>query len=205
MDPRLRRRIFIWAITIFPVAGSCHAAPVALPLDAAASKVSFIGDSFLHSFHGEASEFTGSATLDTDAAPPLQKASIAFKTTALTTFQSTRDAKMKDWLKVSAHPEATFSLEKVRLVEGDYEKADSAHRAKFMVSGIFTLNGIKQPMSGPAVGWREANHVLISGESTIETLKYGLPQIREAFMTVGTNVKVTYHFVFVLPAEYSLK
>jgi hypothetical protein len=36
----------------------------------------------------------------------------------------------------------------------------------------------------------------------IDTLAFGLPQIREMLMTVGTNVKVTYRFAFVLPREF---
>ena len=65
--------------------------------------------------------------------------------------------------------------------------------------------GTRHSVRRLAEGWREGNHAVISGEATIDTLEYGLPQIRTAFMTVGTNVKVTYHFVFLLPPEYSLK
>ena len=65
-----------------------------LPLDGKASSLAFVGDAFLHSFHGEARNFTGSATLESGANPPVQKATLHFKTAALTTFHNGRDQKM---------------------------------------------------------------------------------------------------------------
>jgi hypothetical protein len=47
--------------------------------------------------------------------------------------------------------------------------------------------------------------LIVTGETVVDTLKYGLPQIREAFMTVGTNVKTSYRFTFILPPEYVVK
>lgn len=175
-----------------------------LPLDAKGSKLTFVGDSFLHSFHGEAKEFTGSAVVDANATPPVQKATLDFKTAALTTFHKGRDEKMLEWLKITAHPDATFALESVKLVGGDPRKADAVHPAKFAVAGTLTLNGVKQATGGAALGWREKDRLIVAGDTEIDTLKHGLPQIREAFMTVATNVKVTYRFSFVLPPEYAL-
>lgn len=174
-----------------------------LPLDAKQSSVKFLGESFLHNFHGEAREMSGSADLDPQQEPPIQQATLRFATTRLTTFHEGRDKKMYEWLKVDAHPDAVFKLEKVKLVSGDDKTASSEHPAQFAVSGAFTFNGVKKPLSGTASGWREKDHLIVSGETVIDTLKYGLPQIREAFMTVGTNVHVTYRLVFVLPREYA--
>jgi len=177
-----------------------------LPLDPGDSSLTFIGDSLLHRFHGEAKEFSGSAELERNAAPPIQKATLRFKTATLTTFQSDRDRKMRDWLKVSLHPEATFHLESVTLTGGDYKAASPTQPARFQVSGAITLNGVKQPLSEHVLGWRDKDHVVVSGETTIDTLKFGLPQIREAaVLTVGTNVKVAFRFSFVLPAELAGK
>jgi len=36
-------------------------------------------------------------------------------------------------------------------------------------------------------------------------MKHGLPQIREAFMTVATDVKITYRFSFILPPAFTVK
>ena len=192
------------AVTLVLLAGRARVCAEALPLDPKGSTLTFVGDSFLHSFQGEAKDFTGSAELDLGSTPPIQKATLHFKTAALTTFNHARDQKMWDWLKIKAHPDATFALERVKLQEGEIQKADTSHPAKFTVDGTLTLNGVKQPISGTALGWREKDRLIVSGAVVIDTLKHGLPQIREAFITVGTNVKTTYRFSFVLPPAYSL-
>lgn len=176
-----------------------------LNLDSKASSLTFVGDSFLHSFHGEARDISGNATLDPSATPPVQRATLRFKTAALTTFHDGRDKKMREWLKIDAHPDAVFTLENVNLLDGDVQKADRSHPAKFAVKGTLTLNGMKQPLSGNALGWRDKDRLTVTGEMVLDTLKYGLPQIREAFMTVSTNVKTNYRFTFILPQDLALK
>lgn len=193
-------------LTIFALAADVVAADaIKLPLDPKQSSVKFVGESFLHDFHGEAKAFTGDAELDPDAAPPIQHASLHFAEAKLTTFHEGRDKKMFEWLKVDAHPDSTFALERVKLTDGDFKAADAQHAASFEVAGSFTFNSVKQPLSGTARGWRDHDRLIIAGETTIDTLKFGLPQIRESFMTVGTNVKVSYQLSFVLPPEYALK
>src|SRR5208282_4297195 len=91
-------------------AGVSHA-DQALPLDPADSSFHFTGDSFLHSFHGEAKGITGSAVVNLSAAPPIQTAKLAFRTAELTTFNEQRDEKMKQWMQVGIHPEVDFVLE----------------------------------------------------------------------------------------------
>jgi polyisoprenoid-binding protein YceI len=199
----MRLVVVLTALTL--ASALVHAASQSLPLDAQGSSLTFAGEAFLHNFHGEAKEFTGAATLDTDATPPVQKATLHFKTAALTTFQNQRDQKMRDWLKVTVHPDATFTLESVKLVSGDIQKADAQQPAHFTVNGELILNGVKQPIGGAATGWREKDRLIVTGETVVDTLRYGLPQIRQAFMTVGTQVKTSYRFSFVLPAGYALK
>jgi polyisoprenoid-binding protein YceI len=177
----------------------------AIELDPNGSSVKFTGNSFLHSFHGEAKDISGGAELDKTAVPPVQKATLRFKTAALTTFHKERDQKMFAWLQIAAHPDAVFSLQRVTLAEGDYENANAQHPAKFEVRGGFTLNGATKPMAGSALGWREKDRLIVSGEMTVDTLRYGLPQIRQAIMTVGTEIKVSYRFSFILPEGYSIK
>jgi polyisoprenoid-binding protein YceI len=177
-----------------------------LPLDPKGSSLTFKGESFLHNFHGEAKDFTGEATLDPNALPPIQRAELHFKTASLTTFESDRDKKMWAWMHIDTHPDAAFKLESVKLVSGDPRTATSASPAQFTVSGKFTLNGVEQPISGTAAGWRAKDRVIVSGATVVDTLKAGLSQIREAaIMTVGTQVAVEYRFAFVLPPDYALK
>ncbi len=179
--------------------------PTLLPLDPKGSSLKFFCESLMHNFHGEAREFSGSATMDIDAAPPIQKATLRFKTASLTTFIKGRDEKMYDWLKGTLNPDVSFQLQSVKLIGGDYKAADAQHPAQFNVSGTLKLNGVNQRIEGTAKGWREKDRVIIAGETIVDTLKYGLPQIRMAILTVGTNVKIAYNFSFVLPPVYAKK
>jgi polyisoprenoid-binding protein YceI len=170
-----------------------------LPLDPGKSSVTFLGEAFLHNFRGEAKDISGHASLDPNANPPIQRATLRFRIAALTTFHEGRDQKMRAWLQVATVPDATFRLESVRLVSGDNQQASAERPARFRVEGSFTFHGVTKRISGNAEGWRANGRVYVSGEIVIDTLSFGLPQIREMLMTVGTNVKVTYRFAFVLP------
>ena len=48
------------------------------------------------------------------------------------------------------------------------------------------------------------DRVIVAGETTVDTMKHGLPQIREMVLTVGKNVKTTFRFSFVLPRDYAM-
>ncbi len=169
-----------------------------LPMDSKNSSLTFVGQAFLHDFRGEAKEMSGSAEFDETAAPPIQRATLEFRTTALTTFRSDRDKKMQEWLKVDLHPVAIFRLDSVSVVSGNYREARAGNPATFEVRGTLTLNGVKQPISGRAQGWREGGRLIVSGEATVNTPDFGLPEVREMFMTVGPKVKTSYRFTFLL-------
>ena len=177
--------------------------PTTIALDPKGSSLKFFCESFLHNFHGEAKEFSGSALLNPEAPTPIQNATLRFKTASLTTFIKDRDSKMYDWMKVSAHPEATFQLTSVKLTSGDCKAADAAHPAEFAVAGTLMLSGVQQPIEGTAKGWREKDRLVVTGDTVVDTLKFGLPQIRMTVLTVGTNVKTSYRFSFVLPPDYA--
>jgi polyisoprenoid-binding protein YceI len=192
------------AATVLTYLAGAIASAETLALDPKGSSLTFVGEAFLHNFHGEAREFTGSAEFERDAVPPIQKATLHFKTAALTTFHQQRDQNMRDWLNIKVHPDATFQLESVKVLAGDYKTASPSQPAKFEVRGTLTLNGVRQPLSGTAQGWREKDRVIVAGESSVDTLKHGLPQIREALLTVGRNVKTVFRFSFVLPPGYAV-
>lgn len=188
----------------FFLGDALHAA-TSLPLETAESSFKFTGKSFLHSFQGQAQDITGSASVSAGAKPFVQSAKLVFKTTALTTFNKDRDGKMKEWLHVDAHPDIVFQLQKVTPVSGDYKVATAADPAKFTVTGVLSINGVEQAISEETTGWRDKNHLVVTGQTVIDTLKFGLPQIRLAVITVATDVKAEYKFSFSLPPELSLK
>jgi len=205
ISPMLKATTQAASLAVLFVFGNIANAGELFPVDPQDSFVKFFGESLLHNFHGEAKAITGGAELDLNATPPIQKASLEFKTAALSTFNDARDVKMKEWLHIDVHPNATFSLDSVKPLAGDYKTADKQHPAQFTVAGTLTLNGKKQPLIGTALGWRETNRLIVTGDANVDTLKYGLPQIRMAVITVSTNVKTSYRLSFLLPVKYSPK
>ena len=195
---RMKRCGRMWAPVLAVLIATASVRAESLPLDAKASSLTFVGSAFLHDFRGEAKEMTGSAELDESATPPIQRAALQFRVAALTTFRDDRDKKMREWLKVELHPVATFRLESVRVVSGNYRDARAANPASFEVRGSLSLNGVTRPISGQARGWREGGRVVVAGDAVVNTPDFGLPQIREMLMTVGPNVKTSYRFVFLL-------
>ncbi len=173
-----------------------------VPLDPKDSFVRFVGESFLHNFEGKAGSFAGTAVFDAASAstPSLQHATLNFKTASLTTFHAERDRKMDDWLGIPLHPSASFRLDSVKAIEGGYLKATADHPARYQVTGTFLLNDKGEPLSGEAQAWTENGKLIVTGKIDVDTLKHGLPQIREGFMTVGTKVHVEYRFAFALPS-----
>ena len=155
ISPRLRAA----ALLLTCLAGSA-AHGETLPLDPKGSSLTFAGEAFLHNFRGEAKEFDGSAVLN-GRRSPIQRATLHFKMAALTTFHEQRDQNMRSWLNIKAYPEATFQLERVKVLTGDYKTASPAQPAKFAVFGTLTLNGVKQPLSGTAQGWRENDRMIV--------------------------------------------
>ena len=176
-----------------------------IPLDVKESSLGFVGESFLHNFHGEAKQFSGMALLDPTATPSLQHATINIKTASLTTFNTERDQKMDSWLKIDSNPEASFNLTSVKPIKGTATKADADQPATYLVSGLFHLNESGQnqsgePLSGEAQAWTANGKLIVNGKIDVDTLKHGLVQIKEGLLTVGTKVHVQYHLVFDLPA-----
>ena len=98
---------------------------------------------------------------------------------ALTTFHEQRDQNMHTSLNIEKepYPEATFQLDGVKVLTGDYRDSKSCAAAEVRSFGTLTLNGVKQPLSGIAQGWRENDRVIVAGETTVDTMKHGLPQI----------------------------
>jgi polyisoprenoid-binding protein YceI len=106
---------------------------------------------------------------------------------------------MRTWLKVDAEPAIQFELTCVKLLQGDAARASRDHPATFSVAGTFTLNKNTKPLETTATGWREGRRLIVTGTTTIDTTAYGLPIVKQFFLTVDKNVDVAFHLEFVLP------
>jgi polyisoprenoid-binding protein YceI len=176
-----------------------HGADV--PLDTKLTSLKFTGHAFLHNFEGQAHDFQGGAKIDPANPNLVTDAVIDIATAKLTTFQTTRDGNMEKWLDAPTNPRIEYRLEKIERVSGDPAQATKTSPATFTVQGDFTLNHTTRPLSAQVTGWREKGLLVIEGTTTIDTTAYGLPIIKQMFMTVDRNVDVSFHLVFDLPAD----
>jgi polyisoprenoid-binding protein YceI len=170
------------------------------PLDSKLTSIKFTGHAFLHSFEGQAQDFEGGAQIDPANPNYVTDAVIDLAAARLTTFQTTRDRNMKKWLDAPANPRIEYRLEKIECVSGIPVEATRAHPATFTVQGDFTLNRTTRPVTAAVTGWREKGLLIVTGTTTLDTTDYGLPIIRQMFMTVDKDVQVSFRLVFDLPA-----
>ncbi len=171
------------------------------PLDAKLTSMKFTGHAFLHSFDGQAQDFEGGAQVDPTNPNYVTDAVIDIATARMTTFQTTRDRNMMKWLQSEANPRIEYRLEKIDCTAGIPVEATAARPAKFIVQGDFTLNRTTRPLSANVLGWRDKGLLYITGTAKINTADYGLPIIRQMFMTVDPTVDVSFRLVFDLPAD----
>jgi len=184
------------------LSGILHAADV--PLDVKESFLKFTGHAFMHDFDGEAKEFSGNAQIDSQKPEIVLGARIDIQAAKMTTFESARDSNMFTWLHVDVNPGINFQLNKVKLVQGDPARATKDHPAQFTVDGDFTLNKTTKPMETHALGWREDKWLVVTGTTQIDTTDYGLPIIKQFFMSVDKQVDVAFRLVFDLPPELQI-
>ena len=176
-----------------------HALATEAPLDQQSSTLKFTGHAFLHDFHGEAKTFEGTARLDATRPELVRGATITIAAAKMTTFVDARDHNMNAWLHAETNPEIQFDLTRVTPLQGDLVHATRARPALFAVSGTFTLNRVGEPLETKATAWREGRQLIVEGTATIDTTAYGLPIVRQFFLTVDKQVDIAFHLVFDLP------
>jgi polyisoprenoid-binding protein YceI len=169
------------------------------PLDVKASSIKFTGHAFMHDFTGEPKKFTGFAQMSPTAPQMVTSAKILIQAAAMTTFEDARDKNMKTWLQVNADPDIVFTLTKVKPFAGEPRLATEKAPARFSIEGELLLHGKKHGLSDMADGWRTGSFLIVSGKTSVNTEDYGLPQIRQFFLTVDKKVDITYRLVFDLP------
>jgi polyisoprenoid-binding protein YceI len=170
------------------------------PLDLQQTTMKFTGHATLHDFTGDARDFHGSADVSPASQAFVTGAVIDIAAARLTTFNTTRDRHMFDWLQVEAHPKIEFHLDRVTPVGDPVDPARNLSN-QFAVEGKFTLNGVTRTLATSVAGRRQGKYLIIDGHASIDTSIYGLPEIREFILTVDKNVDVTFHLVFDLPAD----
>jgi polyisoprenoid-binding protein YceI len=195
-------KIFVSVALALLLPGFVHAAEV--PLDSKQSTLKFTGHAFLHDFNGEAKEFGGSAQVDAQKPELVVSARIDITAAKMTTFESTRDKNMFEWLHVEANPAIGFELTRVVSMDGKAATATRDHPAKFVVTGNFILNQVAKPLQTEATGWREGTRLIVTGTTTVDTADHGLPIIQAFFMEVDKHVDISFRLVFDLPPNLQI-
>jgi polyisoprenoid-binding protein YceI len=170
------------------------------PLDPAQTTITFTGHATLHDFQGAAREIKGDAQVDNANPNFVTGAKVDVATASMTTFSDGRDKHMREWLRIDVNPGIEFRLAKIkRTAPGDVSRSAQAP-SLYDVTGDFTLNGITRPLAARARGWLDGHTLVVEGTTKIDTTEYGLPIIKQFFLTVDPNVDVKFHLVFNLPA-----
>jgi polyisoprenoid-binding protein YceI len=196
-------RVSIWFCLACLLAAGLARGQVA-PLDAAASSIKFTGHAFLHDFTGEAHTLSGSAQLDAKAPQVVTGATLVIQAAGMTTFEKTRDRNMETWLHANANPTIVFTLDQVKLFSGEPRNATASEPARFTVKGELQLNRHQHAVNDMADGWRSGSTLVVAGTTAINTEDFGLPQVRQFFLTVDPKVDIAYRLVFDVPSSFQL-
>jgi polyisoprenoid-binding protein YceI len=156
----------------------------------------------MHDFTGEPQKLTGSAQLSPSAPVIVTSAKVLIQASTMTTFEDARDKNMKTWLQVDTNPDIVFALTKVQPFAGEPKLATEKSPARFSIEGELMLHGKKHRLTDMADGWRTGSHLIVSGTTSINTEDYGLPQVRQFFLTVDKKVDISYRLVFDLPPSF---
>ncbi len=184
------------AFVLLALLASVPVRAVEAPLDLAQSYLKFTGHAFLHDFNGEAKKFSGTAQVDVAQPNLVTSAQVTVQVPLMTTFDDARDHNMLMWLHADTHPSLGFQLASVKLDQGDVAHPTKDQPAQFTVAGSFTLNGMTHPLKVPATAWREGKLLVVAGAFKLNTGDYGLPQVKQLFLTVDEQVDVSYRLAF---------
>jgi polyisoprenoid-binding protein YceI len=160
------------------------AAPQTLQVDHAASRVGFEARATMHAFQGWIETWDLQLTMPDGAEEPDV---VVFKGNGMTmtTDHRKRDVELHHWMEHAAHPDVEFRL-----------KSFSGPPTARIAQGDLMLHGVTQPISVPIVLKRDGTSMTVSGEVTLDTTAFGLPQFRKfGMLTVGTDVKVSFSVV----------
>ena len=147
------------------------------------NNVAFRSDAPLESIKGTAKEFSGAITVDpANLSGARGRVAVATKSLIVPNPLMRMHLLSRDWLYAKAHPEISFEIRKVLLV--DKESPDTS---KVKVTGLFTLNGVSKEITVDAKvtympqrlreaskGKREGDLLVIRSEFEINRSDFGI-------------------------------
>lgn len=151
------------------LATSAWAAPSTLDLK---GQVKFISDAPGERIVGTA-EGAGALTLD-PADPKSLKGALTVPVAGMKTGNDIRDEHLRSatWLDAAQHPEISFTLESVEVVE--QKEKGAIKLAKLKVKGKFKLHGVETPLDAPATLKSKGDKFKLSTEFQIKLADYSI-------------------------------
>ena len=189
---------------VLAASGAPPAGPVTLPLDPAASSLSFTIHRPGQSIDGTAGTFEGEVSLD--PSDLTQGATVALRVTAasLQTGNRIRDGKMrKSHLDVDRFPSIVFRSRSIQLGPdkprgvpgGGAPPAGGSAARKALVEGTLGLHGVERGLLVPA-SIRYDNGILTAeGSVTLTYSDYGIPIPRFLWLVMDDAIVVRFRFV----------
>ncbi len=182
-----RYLVFVWTTVIATV---CNGSLLAgnFKVDKKVSEVAVNAKaSPSHTFTSVAKEYSYDIDIDPESLE-VSKAVFSFKFSDLDSNKAKRDKKMRNWMDVSAHPEAKFTLKEVE---------DRAGQK--IGKGSFFMHGVSKDIEIPFSVTRDGDNVILDGEVTFSYEDWDLEIIRLFyFLTVNPNITPRFHLVGVL-------
>jgi len=168
-----------------PVAQAPRAGSVALPLDPAASRLTFTIHRPGESIEGTAGRFEGEVHLD--PADLSRGAGVALRVVAvsLETGNRMRDGKMrKAHLEVERFPEIVFRSTSIQVKE-----------RKALVEGTLALHGVERSLIVPVAIRYDNGLFTAEGSVTLTYSDYGIPIPRFLWLVMDDAIEVRFRFV----------
>jgi polyisoprenoid-binding protein YceI len=136
-----------------------------------------------HDFTSVAKDYTCNIEI-TPETLAVTKAVCRFKFSNLDSGKSSRDKKMRNWIDVDTYPEAEFAM-----TEQLPDNIDGEHLA----AGIFTMHGVKLPITVAYTVRQEGKRILLDGHSILNHEDWGLKQVRLFIFSVDPILKPSFH------------
>lgn len=191
-------RCFAWlpfaaALLTMNAAQAPRTGSLALPLDPAASRLTFTIHRPGESIEGTAGKFQGEVHLDPSDLSKGGSVVLRVEAVSLETGNRIRDGKMrKSHLEVERFPEIVFRSTSVQVAA---DKAGGAAARKALVEGTLALHGAERSLLVPVAIRYDNGLFTAEGSVTLTYSDYGIPIPRFLWLVMDDAIDVRFRFV----------
>lgn len=160
---------------------TASAAPEALVIDSAQSRVEIVVKATVDSFTGRLDGYKAAITVD---GGHVTAATLKFNFSDVHTGKTARDEAMHEWQETAKHPDGVFTLAAL----------EPAADGRFNARGTLVLHGVSREIVFTVSVITDGSLYAIDGVAPLDTRDFGLPVIRKfGLLKVEPQVKVRFH------------